>query len=153
MSPKTVAAVPSRFCAVPRGRADGESLLPSTEPSIVQLTTLVSRLIDVSKYFPTGRPDVARCPASCLLTIRRQSYAGTKPVSGDGLAEDKGAFMTKTKRGSPGSIRDPLVYGYERRGVAVPLSSTPIPRAPPLGRSFVCRLARRRETMSENFYY
>lgn len=28
----------------------------------------------------------------------RQDRARTKPVSGDGLAEDKGAFMTKTKR-------------------------------------------------------
>lgn len=71
------------------------------------LSTLVSRGADRRfEIFPdwwTSR----RC-ASCLLTIRRQSYGGTpargqnRPAMMDSL-EDKGAFMTKTKRAQPRS--------------------------------------------------
>lgn len=60
-------------------------------------------LIDVSKYFPTGgRPDAA-LPVS--LQFRRQvptaerTRGQNRPAMMDSL-EDKGAFMTKTKRGA-----------------------------------------------------
>lgn len=54
-------------------------------------------------------------------TVLRQNPVRTKPVSGDGLAEDKRAFMTKTKRARHSCIHRVSCYPRSRCSSSSPL--------------------------------